>query len=414
MADSSLVFPFKMSIKKRGGRKADLDFTAGLILTMLLIAAIAVSCTNIFKESMSGRPGARFEQLVNAVKEIQNKPAGSTDVVLGYLTGRHAILGFTSTASRIQKSAVIYDGSNIKEFFTAFIAPRPSACPYGKSCICLIEDPKVELEEIAPASAARVLLTWKKEQCVPLENANGTDFYNTNVLEEEEKYFGNDYLKGGFIITRGENIGGDFELARGVGFYNIPQDPQITIEKTEQGIAVCVRQPCTRRGMDEQQKLFVEANKKFREAEKAYEDGQYAAAEQAFNDLLLMEAQQQGHGFPGSIMVIEDPAGKRKEGVELVLNAREHDAMYIDRAESMAKQRKYDEAIAAFNLAEIYATEPALQNRARTNLETLDCTLRSFASCTTNEPREICYQDTDDKTCRQCTPEKCEEKETTT
>ncbi len=390
---------------KRSERKADLDFAAGLILMMVLIAAVAFSCTTIFKESLRGKPGVRLDAFANAVKALHNKPAGSTDVFLGYVGSRHAILGFSSTSTRVQKSAVVHEGTDIREFFTAFVAERPTVCPYGKPCVCVVENPKVELAESVEYVAS---LTWEQEKCTPLENADGkNDFFNVHILPKEKSYFSEqhpDYFKGGFLIARGENIGGSFELARGVGDFELSNEPEISIEKTRNGIAVCVQQPCVREGMEAQQKLVLQARATFKEAQQAFEQENYPVAETLFNELVLLESQQKGSGFPGSIVQWEDEYGRHKEGVEFLLDAREHDTTYLRWAESLVKQRKYEEALPALFLAQHYATQEATKDAVLKKREAIDCSLRSFATCA-KEPRDACYRTTEEKACVQCSRE---------
>ncbi|MDO8642349.1 MAG: hypothetical protein Q7R76_02025 [Candidatus Woesearchaeota archaeon] len=383
-------------------KKGDLSFTIGLILSIMLIVAIAVSCTNIFREGLSGRPDAKFKELVSVVKAIEQKPAGSSDVVVGYLGSNYALLGFSSTATTLKKLAPTGNGAD-KSSMTILLAERPADCTIGKACLCLLETPTIKRES-ATAVPYLFKLEWEKESCAPFDQ----EFFNMNRAEHDS--VDTTYWKGGFMLTRNENIGGDRSQGAVqhdvyLGFHNILPEPQITIEKSAYGIALCMDQPCIKRGMEDQQKLFVEAHTKFAEAEKEYDTGNYAAAETLFNDLMLMEAEQQGKGFPGNAVGRETGMGTVVEGTEYILNGEEHDKTYFLRAMSMVKQKKYDEGRAALTLAETFASDPAVKNAAKNTRETIDCTVRSFAVCTNTEPKDICYRGVDKKTCNQCTTE---------
>ena len=376
----------KLTCNKRG----DLSFTIGLILSIMLIGVIAVSCTNIFKEGLSGRPGEKFKGLVGTVKALEQKPAGSSDVVVGYLGERHALVGFSSTALSVRKYP-----TDFAHFLSVLTIARPAECAYGTACVCIIENPKV-VREPFPS----VQLQWDAAIC-----EKTPELFNAAYLsegrDEQEKY----YFKGGFLIARGPAVSSDSMTAGNIGFENVPPEPQITIEKTEHGIALCMDQPCIRRNMAEQQKQFVEANAKFAEARKAYDAGNYAEAQWIFNDIVLLEAQQTGKGFAGNAIGVETPLGKQVEGTEYLLNTKEHDKMYFLRAMSIIKQKQYDEAREALRLAELYASDPSVKSAAKNTAETIDCSVRSFAACITTEPTDICYRSVDEKECKQCTSE---------
>lgn len=366
-------------------KRGDLSFTIGLILSVMLIVVIAVSCTNIFKEGLSGRPGAKFKELVSAVKTLEQKPAGSSDVLVGYLGERHAIVGFSSTAASVQKYSL--EGSPLQ----VLTIPRPFECKAGSSCLCIIENPEA-VQEPFPFTQ----LKWTGAQCEKLTQ----ELFNMNLIGEGADMPPKYYFKGGFLIARAAAVASDSMTKDAVGFENVPPEPQVTIEKTEHGVTLCMDQPCVRRGMADRQKLFVEANAKFAEAEKEYNAGNYAAAESQLAELVQLEEHEQNQNY-GS-----------------VLNAKEHDKLYYLLAMSKVKQKKYGEALAALHAVEERSVDVDVNKSARTMLETIDCTRRSFAACTTTEPADICYRSIGDQgarggkfyrastqTCKQCTSE---------
>lgn len=364
-------------------KRGDLSFTIGLILSVMLIVVIAVSCTNIFKEGLSGRPGAKFKELAGAVKALEHKPAGTSDVLVGYLGERHTIVGFSSTAASVQKFSL--DGPPLP----VLTIPRPAECSSGTSCLCILENPEA-VQEPFPF----IQLKWSAAQCEKLTQ----ELFNINLIGEGADMPPKYYFKGGFLMARAAAVASDSMTEDAVGFENVPPEPQITLEKTEHGVTLCMDQPCVRRGMAEQQKLFVEANTHFSEAEKEYNAGNYAAAEQQFAELIQFEEQEESMKYRG------------------VLNSKEHDKLYDLHAMSLVRQKKYDAALSALHTAEERSFALDAKKAARTSLETIDCTLRSFAACTTTEPTDICYRSIgetgpggkfyrpDARTCNQCTP----------
>lgn len=373
-------------MKQARNKRGDLSFTIGLILSVMLIVVIAVSCTNIFKEGLSGRPGAKFKELAGAVKALEHKPAGTSDVLVGYLGERHALAGFSSTAASVQKYSL--EGPPL----SVLTIPRPAECGSGTSCLCIIENPEA-VQDPFPFTQ----LKWTGSQCEKLTQ----ELFNINIIigegaDKAPKY----YFKGGFLIARAAAVASDSMTEDAVGFKNIPPEPQITIEKTEHGVTLCMDQPCVRRGMAEAQKNFVEANAQFAEAENDYNAGNYAAAEHQFAELIQLEEQEESKKYSG------------------VLNSKEHDKLYYLFAMSLIKQKKYDAALPALHAAAERSLALDAQKAVRATLETIDCTLRSFAACTTTEPADICYRSVggtggpggkfyraSSQTCKQCTPE---------
>ncbi len=348
-------------MKQARNKRGDLSFTIGLILSIMLIGVVAVSCTNIFKEGLSGRPGAKFKELVGAVKALEQKPAGTSDVLVGYLGERHALVGFSSTAASVQKFSL--DGPPL----SVLTIPRPAECGSGTSCLCILENPEA-VQEPFPFTQ----LKWTGAQCEKLTQ----ELFNINLIGEGADMPPKYYFKGGFLIARAAAVASDSMTEDAVGFENVPPEPQITLEKTEHGVTLCMDQPCVRRGMAEAQKNFVEANTKFSEAEKEYNAGNYAAAEHPLTELIQLEEQKESLKYGG------------------VLNSKEHDKLYYLFAMSLVKQKKYDAALPALHTAAERSLALDAQKAVRATLETIDCTLRSFAACTTTEPTEICYWST--------------------
>lgn len=353
-------------------KRGDLSFTIGLILSVALIVVVAVSCTNIFNEGLSGRPGAKFKELAGAVKALEHKPAGTSDVLVGYLGERHAIVGFSSTAAAVEKYSLEMP------LLPVLTVPRPAECGSGTSCLCIIENPEAVQE---PFPFTR--LKWTDAQCEKLTQ----ELFNMNIVGEGADMPPKYYFKGGLLIARAAAVASDTMTEDAIGFENVPPEPQITLEKTEHGVTLCMDQPCVRRGMADRQKLFVEANAQFAEAENDYNTGNYAAAELQFAELIQREEQEEIKKYGG------------------VLNSKEHDKLYYLFAMSLVKQKKYDAALPALHAAAERSLALDAQKTARTSLETIDCSLRSFAACTVTEPTGICYRSVEEKECQQCTPE---------
>ena len=331
---------------------------------------------------------------------MNTKATGSGESTLMYLGESYTLLGFSKTSDRVQKTSVGRVGSALRNVDIILEAQRPASCLYGKACVCLVRGPFAERVEDTPNTFS---FNWGSEvACKQLE----FDIVNILHTDEEHEILHGTYWKGGFIIARNENIKYEPMTAGGhIGFFRVPDEPEVYLEKTDSGIAVCLKGPCIERGMNEQQQQHVTAIKVYKKADEAYNAGDYFTAEQLFSEIIAMEEAQRGHGYPSSMVTFEVGGDERKVATEFVLNRREHDKTYFMHAMSLVKQQKYGQAKQAFTQAERRVSLEDIKGAITNTLAGIDCTNRSFALCNTKEPSEICYQQSQESVCKQCTAE---------